>query len=61
MNGIINVPNVVTPPSKVRVFSNALGMGEYQVSTNVVGSLADTTTPTALNDSWTFDEDSGQH
>ena len=61
VNGIINVPNVVTPPSKVRVFSNALGMGEYQVSTNVVGSLADTTTPTALNDSWTFDEDSGQH
>jgi len=52
----------LTPPSKVLVFSDALGMNEYQVSTDFSGAFADTAPsgiPTASIDSFTFLEDSG--
>jgi len=62
VNGSIIVPNMITPPNKVLVFSDALGVNEYQVSTDFSGAFADTAPsgiPTASIDSFTFLEDSG--
>lgn len=62
VNGSIIVQNMITPPSKVLVFSDALGVNEYQVSTDFSGAFADTAPsgiPTASIDSFTFLEDAG--
>ncbi len=58
VNGQVTVPAVLAPPYKVRVFSSALGMSEYQVSTNLAVA-AQPIPPTATADSFTFLEDSG--
>ena len=58
--GQIVVPNMLTPPSKVRVLSSASGSSEYQVKT-VIQAAPAPDAPVAVADAYTFAEDSGAH
>jgi hypothetical protein len=58
--GAIAVPGLVAPPSKVRVLSSASGETEYMLHTGFeTGGAPTPLIPVALNDSFTFAEDSG--
>ncbi|MBE0625816.1 MAG: cadherin-like domain-containing protein [Burkholderiales bacterium] len=58
--GQIVVPNMVTPPSKVRVLSSASGTSEYQVKT-VIQAAPAPDAPVAVADAYAYTEDSGAH
>jgi hypothetical protein len=53
------VNGLVAPPSKVRVLSSLSGMGEAAVQVGLANLAPPPASPMAMNDSWTFNEDSG--
>ena len=57
-NGQILVENLIAPPASVRVNSSALGSDTYAVETGIGGVSTPPTTPVALNDAFSFPEDS---
>lgn len=54
----ITVQNLAAPPDKVQVFSSALGVNEYQVTT-AEGIIPPILIPEAVADAFTFAEDAG--
>lgn len=58
VNGQILVENLIAPPASVRVNSSALGSATIAVETGIGGVSTPPTTPVALNDSFSFPEDS---
>jgi hypothetical protein len=60
VNGQVVVPGVLAPPSEVQVLSSYLGVNRYQVSTGFsAGAPSPAGVPVAVNDTFTFLEDSG--
>jgi hypothetical protein len=56
--GQILVENLVAPPASVRVNSSALGSDTFAVETGIGGVSTPPSTPVALNDAFSFPEDS---
>ena len=58
-SGQLVIAPLAAPPSKVRVFSNANGVGELPVKTGVASSSGGGKVPVASNDAFTVAEDAG--
>jgi hypothetical protein len=59
-SGSVVVSGLIAPPSSVRVVSEEFGIGQAEVVAGLAGSApAPTGIPVAVNDAFSFDEDSG--